>query len=582
MRQPRCLTVSLAVCAAILLTVGCGGGRSGVSGPGDDGSVRADGGDGSGGTAGGGSGGSGSGGRGGSGGTRGTGGSLGSGGGSMDAGPPADAAADGAGGRDGGASDVRDGAVSDAPVTLSCPAAVPEGAASPSGVCTISSASAEVASACGTAAGCPITAAWSLRCQSSGYGPWVVPTGTSAATVMFATGGTHLFTIGPGSTTRVDQLPLATQAIESLAVDRAGTRTVFAGELPGVWRLRETATGWSSDIATVQQGENDLALVSEGRAIDETHAFAAYFDLDDYLPRLVTRDGACWRVTQLGTAPVTSMAMDVDAMNRPWVAWLSNAGGPVALSLAAPDGSVSTPYRSTVNDALSFWDRPVVLAGGLGGQGAFPALATQRLDGLHVVTADASGAVWTDRIVPGSARFSVTPNCPPPPVVVVGGVPCQGMSSCMQHGEGVLPGFGLARTSAGRTYVSWLEVVSDTTFTLTTPSPGCVGVAAAPGDGDGDDPVLPRVAPCMCFATASASTRTLTLAIARVTDTGAPAEAIRHFPLLGGSNQVSSVLPQLFSTVMAARGNTLLVTATVQMAPQADLRYFEIDSAGLP
>jgi hypothetical protein len=53
-----------------------------------------------------------------------------------------------------------------------------------------------------------------------------------------------------------------------------------------------------------------------------THAFVAYFNPSDKMPRLATRDGSCWQTTQLGTTTAESMAMDTDTMGRPWVAWL--------------------------------------------------------------------------------------------------------------------------------------------------------------------------------------------------------------------------------------------------------------------
>ncbi|MEO8215401.1 MAG: hypothetical protein ABI560_19530, partial [Myxococcales bacterium] len=363
-------------------------------------------------------------------------------------------------------------------------------------------------------------------------------------------------------------------------VDGAGTRTIFAGEMPGIWRVRETAGGWSSDEMTLVSG-SDLALVSAGRAIDETHAFAAYHNLSDYTPRLVAREGSCWRSTQLSAAPVVSMGMDVDSMNRPWVAWLASSAGRAALGLAGPDGTVYAPWTGTMTgDTYSFWDRPAVLAGGLTGQSAFPALATQRSDGLHVITPDAGTAFWTDRVLPGSSRLAYTGNCPP--VMSFGSAPaCMGLTTCTQHGAGAFSGFGLVRTGSGRAYAGWLEFQFDATYALTQSGITC-GFAAAPGGpvGGGTQPV---VAPnCMCLQSPTSVASTITMAIARVaTNAATPVEAVRRYRLATGS-RLPTGAPSALSLVMAARANTLLVVASLGAMPDAELQYFEIDSSALP
>jgi hypothetical protein len=410
----------------------------------------------------------------------------------------------------------------------------------------------------------------------------LVPAGTSGASVMFVTntGGfiTRLFTIAQGAAPRVDDIPSLTSASEALAVDGTGARTIFGGEMPGVRRVRETTSGWSrEDAAAVPAGE--LAMLSDARSIDETHAFAAYMHVNDGLPRLATREGACWRVSQLGTMRVASMSMDTDAMNRPWVAWLTNTGTSLpTLALAGPNGATYAPWTGATADGLSYWDRPVVLAGGLTGTSPFPALATQRVDGLHVVTADSGTAVWTDRVVPGAARAIESSNCPAGGFAFGIPNPCQGLQTCTRRTVGARQGFGLVRTASGRSYAGWVEVDTQTSYNVFAAGPGCFVAAASPTADDDDE--IAAVAPyCMCNVTPTATAGTGAIVVARVVNGATPMEAMRRFRLEGPADQLG-VAVNGFS--MAARGDKLLVVASVGTVSSTDLRYFEIDSAGLP
>jgi len=478
------------------------------------------------------------------------------------------------GSRDGGqGSDASDGGIetsdsgsSDTATPPLCSSPTDRGAATASTHCGMSPLAVDAATICAGATTCPITKAYALHCQSFGYGPWLVPTGPDGASVLYGTSGTgtQMFTIGPGTSARVDDLPTLSTVIHSLSVDHSGTRTIFTGELPAVGRFRETATCWSSELASTVVG-NDLALVSAGRAVDETHAFIAYHDLGDNLPRLATRDGTCWRSTLLARTPMVSMTMDTDAMDRPWVAWIRGLTGETGLFLAGPDGAIYAPWKTNMNQVLSFWDRPLVLAGGLDGTSAFPALATQRSDGLHVITPDLGTAVWTDRIVPGSNPVVYSGNCPPQGGASTG-PPCQGLTTCAEHGVGALSGYGLVRTDSGRAYAAWLEVESDTNYNLTTITQFCT-----PGG-----PML-----CTCSASPTSTTRTLTMVVARVSNAATPSQAVRRFHLDAAATPTYS-LPSDLALVLAARGNTLLAVATLTVMPESQMRYFEIDSSQLP
>jgi len=427
-----------------------------------------------------------------------------------------------------------------------------------------------------TATSCPVRAQYALHCAGAGYGPWVVPRGTNGATVMFTTNTgsfvSRLFSVDPGSVTTVD-VPGLTAATEVLVVDRAGQRAIFGGEMPGVWRVTETATGWMRDEASSGIA-SDIAMLSDGRAIDDTRAFAAYFQLGDSLPRLLTRDGACWHESPLAATPVVSMGLDVDAMNQPWVAWLTNtSSGGITLGLAGPDGAVSNPWTGTISgDSLSYWDKPVVLAGGLAGKGTAPALGTQRIDGLHVITDSPTGGVWIDHLV-GGARATETTDCPAQITVPQGMPPCQGLTSCTRHSAGALTGYGLARTASGKAYASWIEVDTTTTYTL-SPS----GAPSCPG---GPTTQTPGTSPaCICSATPTTAVGTATLAVAHVTEPGAtPQGTIVRFPLDVSGALALSAFPGI---ALATRGDTLLVVVPVGTGSDTELRLLEIDSAGVP
>jgi len=427
-----------------------------------------------------------------------------------------------------------------------------------------------------TASSCPVRAQYALRCAGGGYGPWVAPRGANGASVLFVTNTgsfvSHLFSVDAGAVAAVD-VPGLTAATELLVVDRAGQAVIFGGEMPGVWRVTEGPTGWMRDEAS-RGPADDLAMLSGARALDDTHAFVAYYGLRDSLPRLLTRDGACWHESRLAPTPVASMGMDVDALNQPWVAWLATASsGAVTLGLAAPDGTVSTPWTASMSgDGVSYWDRPAVLAGGLAGTGTQPALATQRIDGLHVITQSPTGGVWLDHLV-GGARATQTTDCPASITVPQGMPPCQGRTSCMRHTVGALAGYGLSRAASGRAYAAWIEVDTTTTYTLSpSGAPNCPGVTGTTG--------APSASPaCICSSVPSAPVGTATLAVAHLTEPGGtPQGTVVRFPLDASGGLVQST-PGI---ALASRGNTLLVAVSVGTGSDSELRLLEIDSAGVP
>ena len=336
-------------------------------------------------------------------------------------------------------------------------------------------------------------------------------------------------------------------------------------------RKRSATAGWRREHAV--DYSPGLAMVTDGRAIDATRAVVAYYDLSDGMPRLAIRDGGCWRPTVLSGARSTFIGMDLDSMNRPWAAWLgpTTAGLP-GVTVAGPDGA-HLAWTSPIPDGLYLNDRPAVLAGGWAGTGAYPALAFQRTDGVHVLAAD-DRPLWTDRLLPGSAQAAHISDCPPQQTTPgLGGLACNGRTSCQGTTKGALNGLGMARTSAGRAYAVWLTSDGATTYTLGAPaSPVGLCPATAPVSGGTG---MPMVAPtCFCLQTPGETHGTATIVITRV-DTPAVTDVLRVTLDVGGELRAGAL-------VLATRGNTLLVVASIGIGPNATLRYLEIDTTQLP
>lgn len=452
-------------------------------------------------------------------------------------------------------------------VSTTCPATTDLGAATPGSACAIAPFALDPAAVCGAGNPCPVRGARRITCPGFGYGPWLVASGEAGASILFDNGAAtsefglenHLFTLGADpAADRLEDIPALTSAMSALSIESSGRRAIFSGERPGAWRVRESDGGWFSEEATMTP-PSDLAMVQAGRSIDGTHAFTAYFNLGDTLPRLGERQGECWQSRLLANEPADSMAMDVDALNRPWVAWRPAGTGQPALRLAAPDGTISTPFLGTdVGDiSQGLWSPPSVLADGLTGTDPAPALAFQGDSGLHVLTFDASTARWVDQVVPGSTFSAVTSDCPPENVSPDDEVaPCNGLTTCSIHElPGALGGFGLARTARGRAYVAWLESKADSSYAL------------APG---------PRGE---CVETRTSAATRVNLVVARVTGGLTQPEAIVRFQL--ATSDLLLDLPFIRSVVMTAREDTLLVVATLTGNP-VDLRYLEIDTSALP
>ena len=417
---------------------------------------------------------------------------------------------------------------------------------------------------CPGAGACAVGAtAYKLTC--GGYGPWLVPAGSDGASIMFAdaTGTTHLFSLAPGGA-KVEDAPALASAANALAVDpTTGNRTIFAGEMPGIWRVRETAAGWRRE-SVVEGSGPDLALVSArvlvsaARVLDADRAIVAYFALSDYQPRLAIREAGCWRTTPLsGGQTENDISLDLDAMNRPWTAWYERDTSGMMVRMVGPDG---TPYlawkSSALYSPLGWSDPPILLAGGLAGTAAYPAIVIQRDDGVHVLVPDATAVSWTDRILDGTA-IAQTPGCLTP-ISVAPATGCDTTVSCTTQTAGSIRGFAAARVASGRTYVAWVAIEGQTTFGYMPQDPGFCETPTHP-------------AKCGCVVT-SMTSNTMSLVLTRA-DTGA--EAMR-FALDSGRAGIYASLG------LAARGDTLLLAVSPPNASTAEYRYLEIDTTRLP
>jgi hypothetical protein len=455
--------------------------------------------------------------------------------------------------------------------SAACSRETPDGVLAPSTTCHVAPVP---AAPCASAAACPVGAMFSLTCAGDGYGPWLVPSGPGA-TVMFVTNTngfhTRLFTLGVDGPARVDDVLSLTSASNALAVDADGNPIIYAGEMPGVWRVRKTALGWQREEA-LGVSNNALALVTGGVSRGAKD-FVAYYGLDDYAPRLLTHDGDCWHSTLLPGTRLTDMAVDVDAQDRPWVAWYGGENGNIPfVELWGPDGGHRI-WNGASPQVPNVHDRPVVLAGGLSGTAAYPAVAMQQDDGIHVFVPDEAMPQWTDHPQPNTALTQRTGGCPAQtfsgcePVVGSAG---NATASCVEMTKGTLAGVGLARTASGRTYVAWLEADGQTTYSVSglepAPSACPVGVDGPPGAG-----VAPPACPCITLAPVSSS-GTVSVVIARV-DVASP--PLRVQLDAGGEARYGDI-------EMAARGNTLLVVAAPRAGTDTAMRYLEVDTTKLP
>ncbi|MET0793055.1 MAG: hypothetical protein ABW061_16155, partial [Polyangiaceae bacterium] len=275
------------------------------------------------------------------------------------------------------------GAISDCTPETPCDSLVPTD-------CSIAPVSVVPATLCAGAPNCPVSAAYALRCDGWGYGPWIAATPNNDAVVgMFTAIGVFRARVFSIATQEVRELTGLGDHEATFTVDANGHTNAFSERDHSLARARQTATGYQLSTGDAAPDE-DYQAPLEARALDDENAFVAYFKASSRHPQLATIKDGCWSAREVAALDASSLALDLDAQNRPWLAWFADNGG---IGVAGPNGKAYSPSTSlgTVGDQ---YVHPALLAGGLTGNSAFPAVAAQAADGLHVVTPDSGTATW--------------------------------------------------------------------------------------------------------------------------------------------------------------------------------------------
>ena len=406
-----------------------------------------------------------------------------------------------------------------------------------------------------------VRAAHELRCQGLGYGPWLAGTGQGRATVMFVTNAgtfsTHLFNLHPGA---VEALDLASpdSATNVLTRDGSGSVAVFVGEKPGIELLRHDPAGWTAE--PVVGGETERAILADAHVAKDAQ-YAVYYQLADGRPRLAQRSQPAqdWQVSVLSEDTVSALDLDVDAAGKPWVAWLADRQQRLRLEMFTPDARTLEIWSSPSSSRTYFWRPPIVLSGGLSGRDAYPTLALQHEDGIHVLAPDLTGQAWADHLVEDSALSTRKSDCPTTPSPTPEG--CGGKTVCSSQAIGAHPGLGFVRVRDGEAYLAWVQSTSKLEYRLSEVAPEF----GAPG--------LKQ-----CRAELTAQDGSTELMIARVGLDGAmgPQPTLRmKFQLNGPMTELSRNL------TMTSYGDSLLIAASLTTSADSKLVYLEVDTRAL-
>jgi hypothetical protein len=433
----------------------------------------------------------------------------------------------------------------------------------PSTDCTVSPVSLDADILCGKAS-CPITNAYQVDCAGSVDGSTLVPRHNGASVIFRSTSvdnRTLMFTLEDDATTNVVELPIFVYA---LAVDESGAPAFFTDANQGIARLSATDAGYREQrIATLLDG---FAMDMDARVSRDGETYVTYVSFTDNSPHLVSEQDGCFIDELLSDTEVDSVGLTVDDHGKPWVAWwrLTEAKMP-ELSLYTPDGSTSTAWTGT---SAEVWmpDSPKLLSGGVTGQGDYPIVIGQTTEAIHAIIPDGATGDYSSYSLANTEQYGDESLCDTSVTSNVDA--CSGRTTCDEHREGTLNGFGVARTASGRAYVAWLTFVSDTTYNL---SPRFCHDSLTP-----EPTAEPVVFQCECSQEVSAMSATASLMVAEL---GSLAEQSVHtftFNLEAYDEKRPAT-----GIALAARGESLLVMANVKADNQNRLLYFEIDTAEL-
>jgi hypothetical protein len=382
---------------------------------------------------------------------------------------------------------------------------------------------------------------------------------------------TNLLNLGPGPKVDVDTVPVLypDTSADVLVFDEVlGIPTVFAGDMPGIWRVFPTTTDWRAQDPL--DGTPYLTALA-GKMIGGK-VFLVYTDLT--VTRLATAaPGVCWQTVELPRSADFLTGLDVDSREHAWISWFGNDGGSNVANLWSSDGTQQRVWTGIGgSDGSGGTDGlvgagPHVLSGGLAGTAAWPALALQTERGIHIVLADSGEAPhWTDQVLPGSKLVAQVSTCP-------GALfPCPTGGTCMTATKGTLPGTGFTRTSSAHSFVAWLSTDGQTTYGV--PDGGYI-------TGQGNEP-------SSCGPPISQSGNA-TVVIGRL-DGATPAEFIARLGAMPAEvlriqinvgHEISNSTASRERLALATRGDTLLVVVSTGM-DKTELYYFEIDATQVP
>ncbi len=466
------------------------------------------------------------------------------------------------------------GVAGTAGISLVCPVEQKVGAPTLSKDCQIAARPIDPALTCG-GTDCAITKALDLTCADLPDKPWLSAT-ADGAVVMVTTDDSELKVLArlmvvEAAGSRVQDVPALANPTRwdsiysirnsAFSSNSSGAKWLFAGQAPGIDALRGTDAGWARATVVSSHDPNYGVVLTDVSMVDDGLGYLTYSTWFDTEQHLATWDGSCWTDQAFASTKAWSTVVGTDAERRPWVAWNSStSSGDSPLYLRSPSGDTQNLLANVTGDApLS--EAPLrLLPGGLHGTAAFPAVAAKFRDGIRVLSRNSTtDSGWLSLVLPESAYFPGTSDCPSVPISSEHGGHCSGMVTCNMQRTGAVSGFDLARTQSGTVFAAWVRYSSEGTYALQE---------TATGSGE-----MPSYT---CSQTETSGSGTAELVVARLTEAD---PILTHFRFdLGGA--VSSPLSRY--VVMAARGDTLVVAAYLNGDIIPTLTYLEIDSNLLP
>lgn len=437
----------------------------------------------------------------------------------------------------------------------------------PSADCTVSPVSFDAETLCGKAS-CPIRNTYQIECPGGVTGSSLVPSGSGASVTFessWMSNRTLLFTLENDATTNVVELPIHAHA---LAVDQSGApaflTSATSGIAPGITRLSATEAGYREQrIVTLADG---LAMDMDARIAKDGQTYATYVSFTDNSPHLVSEQEGCFVDEALSDKEVDSVGLTLDDHGKPWVAWwrLTEAKLP-ELSLYTPAGASATVWTGSQTELWMPYS-PKLLSGGITGKDEYPIVIGQTTDAVHVIMPKGTTGDYSSYSLANTEQYGAESLCD---TGVTSDVDvCSGRTTCDEHREGTLNGFGVARTASGRAYVAWLTFVSDTTYNLT---PMFCHDSLTP-----EPTAEPIVLQCECYQEVSTMSATASLMVAELGDSAE--QSVHAFTFNLGTYDVKRPVMDI---ALAARGESLLVMANVKEDNRNRLVYFEIDTAEL-